>query len=142
MKSHTENTSILNLLSTKLRSRTLRKLRSNRGESISEVLVALLISSLALVMLASMISSTTSLVTKSRDVLSEYYDANNALSSRGSSGSGAASSPGTAVLSGGSLGDISKAVTVYENGKFGSAKVYSYTVGAVPASSGSSTGGG
>ena len=142
MKPNNNHTTSQALSRTRLRHRLLRKLRSSRGESISEVLVALLISSLALVMLASMISSTTSLVTKSRDVLSEYYDANNALSSRGSSGSGAASSPGTAVLSGGSLGDISKAVTVYENGKFGSAKVYSYTVGAAPVSPGSGTGGG
>ena len=52
------------------------KLNSRSGESIAEVLVALLISALALVMLASMITSSVDLVTKSRQTMDAYYRKN------------------------------------------------------------------
>ena len=54
----------------------IKKIKSQTGESISETLVALLISSLALVMLAGAISSSSGLITKSRDKLDKYYSAN------------------------------------------------------------------
>ena len=63
-----------------------QKLNSCRGESIGEVLVALLISALALVMLAGMISASSRMITKSKTELKEYYDANAALNSESSSG--------------------------------------------------------
>lgn len=56
-----------------------KKLHSQSGETIGETLVALLISSLALVMLATMISSTVNLVSKSQTKMDEYYKANIAL---------------------------------------------------------------
>jgi len=59
--------------------KTLKKLKSQAGETIAEVLVALLISSVALIMLASMISSTNSMVTKSKNTMKDYYDANENL---------------------------------------------------------------
>ena len=62
-----------------MKKKTLRKLRSQAGETIAEVLVALLISSVALIMLASMISSTNSMVTKSKNTMKDYYDANENL---------------------------------------------------------------
>lgn len=49
-----------------------KKINNQRGESIFEVLVALLISSLALTMLAAMISSAASLVKKSEAVTTNY----------------------------------------------------------------------
>ena len=52
------------------------KLRSRSGESISETLVALVISSLALVMLAGAISAASNMVTKTRVKLEKYYAAN------------------------------------------------------------------
>lgn len=55
------------------------KIRSNAGETISETLVALLISALALVMLAGSITAASGMVTKSRSKLSDYYDANEYL---------------------------------------------------------------
>lgn len=55
------------------------KLRSNAGESISETLVALLISALALVMLAGAISAASRIVTRSRSKMKEYYDNNEKL---------------------------------------------------------------
>lgn len=55
--------------------RILVKVRVRSGETISETLVALLISSLALVMLASMINSTVNLVSTSKKKMNEYYEA-------------------------------------------------------------------
>ena len=57
----------------------LKKLKSQAGESISEVLIALLISSLALVMLASMISATNNIVSKSKSTMEDYYACNEDL---------------------------------------------------------------
>ena len=56
-----------------------KKLRSSMGESIAETLIALLISSLALVMLAGAISTTWNLVNRSDMALKAYYEANNVL---------------------------------------------------------------
>ena len=50
-----------------------RKLKSSAGETISEVLIALLISSLGLVMLAGMITAASNAVTTSRKTLETYY---------------------------------------------------------------------
>ena len=61
----------MNRLSNKLNSRT--------GETIAETLVALLISALALIMLAGAISTTSRVVTESENKMQEYYTANNSL---------------------------------------------------------------
>ena len=53
--------------------RASRKLRNNAGESIGETLIALLISALALVMLAGAISSTARMITKSDKQMGKYY---------------------------------------------------------------------
>ena len=62
-----------------------RKLRIQAGETIAEVLVALLISSVALIMLASMISATSSMVTRSKTAMEAYYEANESLERRSGS---------------------------------------------------------
>lgn len=49
------------------------KLKGQAGESISEVLIALLISSFALVMLAGMISASSQIITKSNSIIERYY---------------------------------------------------------------------
>jgi len=59
-----------------------KKLNTNAGESLAEVLVALLIAALALVMLASMITSSASIIQNSRKNIEAYYAANNALESK------------------------------------------------------------
>ena len=60
--------------------RKIRKLlRSKKGETIAEVLIALLLSSLALVMLASMISATNNMVGKSEKKMEDYYSQNERL---------------------------------------------------------------
>ncbi len=56
-----------------------KRLREQKGESIAEVLVALLISAVALVMLASMINASARLVTDSRKKMAKYYAANEFL---------------------------------------------------------------
>lgn len=55
------------------------RLRSNRGETLTEVLIALLVSSLALVMLALMVQSTNAIVQRSKDVMKKYMKANNVV---------------------------------------------------------------
>ena len=62
--------------------RLLRKLRSERGESLTEVLVSTLIAAVALTMLASMVSTGSRFVSQSRDRLTAYYEAGNALAAQ------------------------------------------------------------
>lgn len=65
------------------------KLRSNRGESISEVLVASLVIALALIMLVTMTMSAFRLTRKAEDAFNDYYDSeNNAETSAGEEVSG------------------------------------------------------
>lgn len=49
------------------------KIASQAGETIAEVLISLLIATVALMMLAMMISSTVSMVTTSKNKMEEYY---------------------------------------------------------------------
>ena len=58
-----------------------KKILSNVGDSIAEVLIALLISSLALVMLASMITTSSKLITGSKTKMKDYYAATSVLNS-------------------------------------------------------------
>jgi len=57
------------------------KLKSSAGESIAEVLIALLISSLALMMLAGMINAASNTITTSRKILEDYYGDDGEVSS-------------------------------------------------------------
>ncbi len=65
------------------------KFRTEKGESIAEVLVALLISSVGLVMLAAMISSSVKMLQQSKTGLFDYVEAENSIveQSGGESGS-------------------------------------------------------
>ena len=58
----------------------LKKLRSNNGESLVEVLISVLISSLALIMLAAMIRGATNAVLTSEKTMHAYYDESVVLS--------------------------------------------------------------
>ena len=100
-----------------------KKIKSRAGETIAEVLIALLISSLALVMLASMISATQSMVAKSEKKMSEYYDANDVLENLDSD-----DKKGTltvTVKDSTNFISISNSEPYYENDQLGN-KVYSY----------------
>lgn len=61
------------------------KLNNKSGESITEVLVALLISSLGLLLLAGMITSTNRIVSRSKEATRNYIEQNNALVEQGTS---------------------------------------------------------
>ena len=90
------------------------KLQSKRGESLSEVLIALLISALALTILASMISASSNIVMTSRRALENYYSAAPQAVS------------GTAAVT---CGDDSFSfdVSVYQN-RLGNKEVFSYVM--------------
>ncbi len=64
----------------KLRASLSKKLKGNGGESIAEVLIALLIAALALTMLASVITTAAKTITKSKKQMDAYYTANEWLS--------------------------------------------------------------
>lgn len=64
------------------------KLRSRTGESIAETLVALLIGSVALVMLAGMITTSAHLITKSKTLMETYYNNNKSLETKPDTSSG------------------------------------------------------
>ncbi|MCR5097190.1 MAG: hypothetical protein K6A70_10730 [Erysipelotrichaceae bacterium] len=65
------------------------KLKSERGESIAETLVALLIAALALLMLASVITSSTRIITNSNNKIKEYINKDLTVSQQGSAGTAA-----------------------------------------------------
>ena len=65
-----------------MRKRVKQRLCSQNGETIAEVLIALLISALALTMLAQMIGSSTGIILRSEKSMEEYYTAVNPLSER------------------------------------------------------------
>ena len=105
-----------------------QKFRNNSGESIAETLVALLISSLALMMLAGAITAATRVITQSKKKIAEYYAADTAVAQQeGASGSvhmtlsdksGGEGSVPAAVFS----------VNSYQNGTFSNHVVVSYAV--------------
>lgn len=59
-------------------------IKNSRGESIAEVLIALLISSLGILMLAGMITSSSKMIQNSQDTMKKYYIENNKLDQRNS----------------------------------------------------------
>ena len=63
------------------------KLKSTRGESITETLAAVLISLIALCILASMVNSSAKLVAESETKMAAYYEESNRLSQRSASAS-------------------------------------------------------
>ena len=69
------------------RTRMIRKLKSTRGESIVEVLVAMLITALSVATLALMINTSVKVTKQSEDIMQGYYAANDALNRQDSSGS-------------------------------------------------------
>ncbi len=57
-----------------MRGQAAKKLNSGRGETIGETLVALLIASLALLMLAGAVSAAWNVIMKSENTINKYYD--------------------------------------------------------------------
>lgn len=65
-------------------SRIQAKLRSSSGESISEVLVAMLVIALGIVMLVSMISASGNMIRRSEKVYADYMEQFNAMEAQDS----------------------------------------------------------
>lgn len=107
------------------------KLRSQAGESIAEVLVSLLIAALSLMLLAGMISATFDMVTRSRETVKTYVQANNTLveqSGTGAAGSVSFTAGGSALtLTEGSTGSVN--VSCFTNDTVGGKTVTSYKKG-------------
>ena len=99
-----------------------RRIKSRAGESISEVLFALLIAAVALVMLVSMIAASTKLIDNSRKAVEEYYAANNKLAG----GNEAPAGSGRALLKDGAETVAEFSVDVYANDELASGTVISY----------------
>lgn len=108
-----------------VRTRIRNKLGSSSGESISETLVALLISALALVMLAGVIAASSRIVTRSRESMSTYYDNCNEMV-RMSAGSGSSTGSGRVAISGDGLASAVNGKVTYFKAKLGNSDVYYY----------------
>ena len=78
----------------RLYSSVIGKIKSQVGESIGEVLVALLISSIGLTLLAMMVSSSSRMVERSKSTVHEYVLQSNALEDQSETGT-----PGTLSFS-------------------------------------------
>lgn len=65
-----------------MRKKLLAKLQSGMGETLGETLLALLISALALTMLAGAISTALNLVTKSNEQMTKYYGGDNIIATQ------------------------------------------------------------
>ena len=102
--------------------RIVAKLRSQAGESIGETLVALLISALALLMLAGAISSAANMVRRSKTAMTAYYENDSSLALVGES-----SLQGEIAIGDGSLSQTFK-IAYNKNEGFGDRVVVSYAV--------------
>ena len=115
----------------------MKKLRSNKGESIAETLISLLIACVALIMLAGMITAATKLVSKSKTSMQDYYTENNSVAT-GSTTSGTGSSTTITIsTSPSSQLTITQDVTYYQNNTFSNSPVIAYEI---PGSATSSSG--
>ena len=104
--------------------RGLKKLKSRAGESIAETLVALLISALALLMLAGAVSSAARVVTGSSNKLKEYYAADRNLATR----SGADTNKVDITIAAEKVTQTFRDVNYYENETLGSTNVVAYAM--------------
>lgn len=59
--------------------RIVKKIKNNKGESIAETLIALLVSALGIMLLAGMIQTSSKLITNSNDRISKYVEQENAI---------------------------------------------------------------
>ena len=109
-----------------------RKLKSRAGESLAETLVSLLVAVVALVMLASAMTSAANQVNRSRTLLDAYYEANESEAGVVKQTSGKAVEKGVTVTvtdngdNETAIGDQSWDVSSFENAVFSGKPVISY----------------
>lgn len=107
------------------------KLKNRKGETLTEVLVSLLIGTLALALLAAMIGSSTRIIRTSETSMVQYYEQNNRLEERASGDEDASGKVSCSSESGTSTvrlspGKDSVSVKCYVNQKAGKSPVISY----------------
>ena len=103
-----------------MKHRLLAKLRSRAGDTIAELLIALLISSLAMVMLAGAVSSASNMIRRGNDAMTAYFTEDNAMAEQ------AFTEDLTATLKEGGIPLQTWAVKYYSNDTFGKAHVIAY----------------
>jgi Type II secretory pathway, component PulJ len=109
----------------KVKDRIRKKLRGKAGESLAEVLIALLIAALALTMLASIITSASKMLNKSKEKMQKYDQAN--VSVAGMNGAGTSTSFSlTEGVESIVLDPTRTTVTYYVNTVAGDTEVVSY----------------
>lgn len=99
--------------------RLFKRLRGCSGETIVEALVAVLISGLALLMLATAVGTATRVVTTTRDAIEKYYNASDRLATLVTSDKAIVSLSGSGV-------NQSIEVTYYTNNQLSGIPVTSY----------------
>lgn len=109
-----------------------KKLRSRAGETIAETLVALLVGTLALMVLAGMITATSNIIKTSESKMDDYYKECAKLATFETGGAGATGS-GTAVITVGESTTVSVPVASYENNIFAGHTVTAYRMSTAPA---------
>lgn len=117
--------------------RAIQKLSGRAGESLGETLFALLISALALMMLAGAVSAGMRMVTSSKKAVDDYYQVNNAIVARSSASLsnlrenlGSYSGAMTIVISNPSTSTTvtSTSVSYWKNEQMGATPVVTYTM--------------
>ena len=108
-----------------MKHRILAKLRSRAGDSIAELLIALLISSLAMVMLAGAVSSASNMIRRGNTAMTAYFTEDNALAER-TTDDGNPPPAATVTLKEGSNDVQNWAVKYYSNDTFGRTHVVAY----------------
>ena len=114
-----------------MRKAAAKKFRSRAGETIGETLVALLISSLALLMLAGAVSAASRAVQQSKTKIEEYYSADKGMAEQSSASAGGPLTVSLQEKTGGtepSLGTFSYSGTYYKNDAYNSTVVVSYVI--------------
>lgn len=110
-----------------------RKLNNNKGETIAEVLIALLVSCLGVALMASMISVSMSIIVNSKKTMSDYISRENVLIEKDAaeSGTGTVSvkkQDGAALKLTAEDDGNPLAVKYYVNTVLGNKKVYTYRI--------------
>lgn len=91
-----------------------KKIASQRGESITEVLVAVLITSLAVLVFATMVSASTRIIRSGEKKMNKYYE-DISVNPRNNSKESIAFSDGNSHDALSVNGDSKKSVTLYKN---------------------------
>lgn len=117
-----------------MKDRVVKTIRSQAGESIAETLIALLVASLALVMLAGAISAGASVVEKGRDAIKHYYNNTEYIMNHEGEHDEDKTGNGTDAITikdtsdTGTVSDISTSISYYYNKTFGKTPVVTYRI--------------